>query len=110
MNTGTKVALGVIAGAAVVAAAAYLIDVDVSGDLELPAVEARVEGGEMPAVDVNTADIDVQERQANVPYPSDVDVDVETNEASIPYPSIDVTKPEEDVRAEEDDLNLNNES
>ena len=106
MSTGSKIILTAVVVAAIVALATWLIDVDVSGDLEVPEVSADVDvsGGEMPAVDVNTADIEVQERQAEIEVPSDVNVDVETEEETVNYPTVDVTEPEENDVAEEDDL------
>ncbi len=101
-NTGTKILLAGVAVAAVVAIAAWAIDVDVTGDLEMPTVTADVEGGELPAVDVNVVDVDVKEKRATIKVPTDVSV--KTEEKSIPYPAIDVTSPEENKVAEENDL------
>jgi hypothetical protein len=111
-NTGKIITAGVI-GAAAIFALVTLVDVDVSGDLEVPAVEMvggnielptiETSGGEMPAVDVNTADIDYVEREATVTVPTDVDV--KTEQKSIPVPSFEFTTPEENKVAEENDLN-----
>ena len=102
----SKLLLTAAAAAAIVAFAAWAVDVDVSGDLEIPEVVADVDmrGGELPNVDVDTVDIDVQEKRASIPYP-DVDVDVQEKQASIPYPDFEVTSPEENKTAEQDDLN-----
>ncbi|GEM_PF-2025354 len=111
-NTG-KIITGVVIGAAAIFALVTLVDVDVSGDLEVPNVEMvggnidlpeiETSGGEMPAVDVNTADITVQEREATVEVPTDVDV--KTEERSVSIPTIDIDTPEENKAAEENDLN-----
>jgi hypothetical protein len=99
-NTG-KLITGVAIGAIAVFALVTLLDVDISGETELPSVameggnielpEIETSGGEMPNVDVNTADIEVREREATVTVPTDV----ETEERDISYPSVDVTLPED---------------
>lgn len=109
-NTG-KLLTGIALGAVAVFALVTLIDVDVSGDLEVPEVameggnielpEIETSGGDMPAVDVNTADVEVIERQGSV----DVPTGIETEEKDFTYPSVDVSTPEENEMAEENDLN-----
>lgn len=106
MTSGSKLLLTGVCCAAVALAIAWAVDVDVTGDVELPEVTADIRGGEMPRVDVNTVDIDVSEGTATVPYPSDIEV--ETSEAEVPFPKIEVTPPEEDTYAEENDLNDTN--
>ncbi len=103
MNTGTKLLLTGVAVAAIVAVAMWAVDVDVTGDLELPQVVADVDvrGGEMPKVDVDTVDVNVSSEKVNVPYP---DVDVDGNEATFEVPTLDIDGPEEDTYAEEDNL------
>ncbi len=121
-NTG-KLLAGVAIGAVAIFALVTLVDVDVTGDLDVPSVEmsggditmpeleggnfdlpnVETSGGDMPRVDVNTADVDVVEREATVDVPTDVNV--ETEERTFSIPSLEVTKPEEDTYAEEDDLN-----
>lgn len=111
-NTGKIITAGLL-GAAAIFALVTLVDVDVTGDVEVPNVEMvggnielpeiETSGGDMPAVDVNTADIDYVERDATVEVPTDVDV--KTEEKSIPVPSFEITTPEEDTTAEENDLN-----
>lgn len=98
MTTGAKILTSVAAAVIVVLAFVYLVDVDVDGDVELPNIE--VSGGDMPAVDVNTADINVQERQADVEVPTGI----ETETRQVPYPDVNVTLPEENTTAEENDL------
>lgn len=102
MTSGSKIILTALAVAIVVAIAMWAIDVDVTGDVELPRIEANVEGGEMPDVDVDTADVDVGMEEGNVAVPSDIEV--ETTQTEIPYPTIDVEGPEEDTLDEQDDL------
>jgi len=111
-NTG-KLLTGVAIGAIAIFALVTLVDVDVSGDLEVPSVameggnielpEIETSGGEMPAVDVNTADIDYVEREEQIEVPTDVNVETETR--SITVPSFEMTTPEENKVAEENDLN-----
>ena len=111
-NTGKIITAGLL-GAAAIFALVTLVDVDVSGDLEAPSVEMvggnielpeiETSGGEMPAVDVNTADVDYVERDATVDVPTDVDV--QTEEKTFSVPSFEVTTPEENDVAEENDIN-----
>ena len=100
MTQAGKIITGVIIGAIAVFILVTLVDVDVSGDLEVP--EVQMTGGELPSVDVNTADIDVGTRDAEVEVPTDVNVETETR--SIPVPTIDIDTPEENKTAEENDL------
>ncbi len=101
----SKVILGAIVAVLIAAAAFWAIDVDVTGDVELPEIVADVDmrGGEMPNVDVNTVDVDVSTEPKTIEVP-DVDVDVDTTEMEIQVPEISIDKPEEDTYAEEDDL------
>lgn len=95
-NTGKIITAGLV-GAVAVFALVTLVDVDVSGDLKVPAVEMsggdielpeiQTSGGEMPDVDVNTADVEVT-----------------TEEKTIEIPSVDVQMPEENTKAEQNDL------
>lgn len=58
-----------------------LIDFDASGDLEAPRVE--VTGGEVPSVDVDTADIEVGTKTETIEVPTiDVDKAGEANAAA----------------------------
>jgi len=104
-NTEKMVAVGVSA-AVVVAVLMWAIDVDVTGDVEMPEVVADidVQGGKLPDIDVETVDVDIKEKTATVDIPTDVDVNVKTEEKEIPYPTIDITPPEENTTAEEDDI------
>ena len=101
-----KTIIAIIAAVVIALVAAWALDIDVSGDVEMPEVSADVEmtEGEMPEVDVRTVDIDVEERQGSVPVPTDVNV--ETEEKTFEYPALDVEKPEENTTAEEDDLEM----
>jgi hypothetical protein len=110
-NTGKIVTAGLL-GAAAIFALVTLVDVDVSGDLEMPNIEmsagdielpsVETSGGEMPAVDVNTAEINYVDREATVSVPTDVNV--QTEEKTISVPSFEYTSPEENTIAEENDL------
>lgn len=62
----------VVLALAVVAWLTGLIDFDASGELEAPKVE--VTGGEVPSVDVDTADIDVGTKTETIEVPT-IDVD-----------------------------------
>ena len=96
-NTG-KIITGVVLGAAAIFVLVTMIDVDVSGDVEVPSVEMvggnielpeiETSGGELPRVDANVADVDVETEEKTITVPTGVSVD----------------SPEEDTYAEENDL------
>ena len=101
-----KILITIIVAVLIVLGVTWFVDVDTSGDIELPEVAADVDvsGGELPEVDVDTADIDVGTGTATIDVPSDVDVDVETREQELSYPTIDIESPEENVTPEQDDM------
>ena len=75
---------------AVLAAIAYalgLFNVDAEGDLKTPEVDVAVEGGEVPDVQVETADVDVGTQTETVELP---EVDVKTTEEQVKLPDIDI--------------------
>lgn len=109
-NTGKIITAGIV-GAVAVFALVTLVDVDVSGDLEVPSVEmtggdielptVETSGGEMPEVEVDGPSVDVRETNATVDVPTDVNV--ETEEREVPgIPEVDVTLPEEETEADTD--------
>jgi uncharacterized lipoprotein len=67
---------------------------------ELPDVDVNAQGGELPAYDVETADVDVNTKPAEVTVP-DVDVNVNSEKATVPVPDVDVNMPQENDAAEE---------
>lgn len=81
-----------------------LPNVEVTGDVKMPEVTGGVdvEGGNMPDVDVETVDIDVEQEPMTIETP---DIDVDMKERTISVPTLSIDKPEEDTEAEEDDLN-----
>jgi hypothetical protein len=85
----------VLIAVALVLIAAWAIDVDTSGKFKAPEIVADVKPGELPDVDVDTADIDIREKKAEVNIP---DVDVNMKKTEVPYPSVDVQSPEENDR------------
>jgi hypothetical protein len=89
-NIGRLVATGI-------AVAAIGCDIDQTREAELPEVEVR--GGQMPQYDVDTADIDVNERPAEVNVP-DIDVDVDTERRRVTVPDVDVTMPDDEPETE----------
>ena len=124
MTDTNKLLAGVAIGAIAIFALVTLIDVDVSGDLEVPSIEMtdngditlptvdvsggnvdlpniETSGGEMPDVDVRTLDVDVVERDAEIEVPTGIET--ETKSLSIPTLEIEDTA-EENTYAEEDDL------
>lgn len=60
--------IGGVAVLAIGAAVVYLTDVDLTQTAELP--EVSVEGGQMPAVDLDVADVEVGEREVTVDVPT----------------------------------------
>ncbi len=111
-NTG-KLLTGVAIGAVAIFALVTLIDVDVTGDVEVPSIEMsggdielpeiETSAGNMPAVDVNTADVDFGTTQKQIEVPTDIDVQTESR--SVTVPTMEFTAPEENKYAEENDLN-----
>ena len=106
MKTSNAVLTG-LAVAVIVAGLAWAIDVDVSGDTELPSVDMEMTEGEMPEVDVEAVDVDVTEEQGTIRVPN---VDVNMEEKTIPYPNIDVQHKDgaQDGVANEDDMSKMN--
>jgi hypothetical protein len=66
-------------------------DIDQTREGELPEVEVRE--GQMPAYDVDTADVDFDTTTETVDVP---DVDVTTREETVEVPNVDVDMPGED--------------
>jgi len=80
---------GVVAATLVVGALILFTDLDLTQTAELP--EVSVEGGQLPAVDVDVADIDVGTKTIEVEVPTvDVDLPKEGQEADDLADNIDV--------------------
>lgn len=81
--------IGGIAILAIGAAAIYLTDIDLTQTAEMP--EVSVEGGQMPAVDMDVADVEVG-----------------SEEVTVEVPTVDVTPPEEENETDDlaDDLEV----
>jgi hypothetical protein len=93
MSSGARTGLiiAVIAVIAVIAAFAFgLIDVSQTKETRLP--EVSVQGGQAPAFDVDTADVDVGTANTTVDVPK---VEVGTTEEKIELPTVDVKKTNE---------------
>lgn len=85
-----------LASTSLVVLALAACDVSQTKEAELPDVD--VKGGQMPEFEVETADVEVEQKTAKIPYP-DVDVDVKKKEAEVTYPDIDLEMPgEEEAR------------
>ena len=80
--------LVVVAVLAVLAYALGLFNVDAEGELKTPEVAVAVEGGELPDVQVETADIDVGTTTETVKLP---EVDVSTTEEEVKLPTVEIT-------------------
>ena len=90
--------IGGLALLALGAAAIYLTDIDLTQTAELP--EVSVEGGQMPKVDVDVADIDVGSREVDFRVPTiDIDLPEEERETDDLADDIDVDA-DLDVRIE----------
>ncbi|GLQ21154.1 hypothetical protein ACFFUB_06670 [Algimonas porphyrae] len=74
--------IGGVALLALGAAVIYLTDVDLTQTAELP--EVSVEGGQMPAIDVDVADVDLG-----------------SEEVTVSVPTIDITPPQEGEEADD---------
>lgn len=77
-------------------------DVDKTREGEMPDVDVDVEGGQLPAYDVETPDVDVRGEERTIEVP-DVDVDVDSEERTITVPDVDVTMPDEKLEPGEVD-------
>ncbi|GHA75752.1 hypothetical protein [Cognatilysobacter bugurensis] len=75
-------------------------NVEKTQDGELPDVDVNAQGGELPAYDVETADVDVGTEPATVSVP-DVDVDVGSEQKTVEVPDVDVNMPQENDAVEE---------
>lgn len=74
----------------VIAAFAFgLIDINQTKETQLP--EVAVQGGQAPAFDVDTADVDVGTEQTSVEVPK---VEVGTTKTEVELPTVDVKKAE----------------
>lgn len=74
-NQGSRNVIIIVAVIAVLAVVAYalgLFNVDASGDLKTP--EVSLSGGEIPEIDVNTADVSIGSEEVTVDVPT---VDIE---------------------------------
>ncbi len=72
----------------VIAAFAFgLIDINQTKKTQLP--DVAIEGGQAPAFDVDTADVDVGTKQESIKVP---DVDVKTKDETIEVPTVSVNK------------------
>lgn len=70
--------------------ALYGCDVDQTREARAPDVD--VEGGQLPAYDVDTPEVDVEQEKRQVTVP---DVDVQTEERTVTVPEVDVEPPKE---------------
>jgi len=89
-----RTTLTVLAVIIIALIAVWAIDIDFSGETEMPTADVQVEGGNLPDADVDTADVDVQTEEQTVTVP---DVDVTTEEQTVPTPDVTVTEPEADT-------------
>ncbi|WP_232476160.1 hypothetical protein [Flavisphingomonas formosensis] len=87
-SIGAGIIVAAILILAVIAAFAFgLIDVDQTKKAELP--EVSVQGGQAPAFDVKTADVDVGTKTETVDVPK---VEVKSKKTDVEVPTVDVKK------------------
>ena len=84
-------------GLAVLAQMTGLVNFDTSGTIRAPAIDVKISGGEVPAVDVETAKVKVGVTEKKVTLPSGVDVDMRDEQVKLP--DVDVTQPTDDGSA-----------
>jgi hypothetical protein len=92
MSSGARGILiaAVIIVLAVIAAFAFgLVDISQTRETKLP--EVAVQGGQAPAFDVDTAEVDVGTRNTSIEVPK---VEVGTTKENVELPTIDVKKAE----------------
>ena len=73
--------------AALVAYALGLFNIDQTKEAALPSVKVEAKGGQLPSFDVDTADIDVQTKNATIEVPK---VEVETTKTKVEVPTVTV--------------------
>lgn len=91
-SSGGRTIILVIAAIALAVIAAFafgLVDVNQTKDARLP--EVAVQGGQAPAFDVKTADVDVGTKKTTVDVPK---VEVGTTRTQVEVPTVDVKKPD----------------
>lgn len=86
-----KLAKGIAAVGLVLSAVAGC-DIDQTREARLPDVDVDVEPGQMPAYDIETADVEVSMEEKTVKVP---DVDVSMEETTISVPDVDVEMPDD---------------
>jgi hypothetical protein len=72
-NKGGRTILIIVAVVALLGVVAYalgLFNVDASGELKTPEVAVDVTGGEVPSMEVETADVDVGTKSVDVDVPT----------------------------------------
>lgn len=72
-------------------------DVDQTRDGKLPDVDVEAKGGQMPAYEVETADVDVGTKRSRLNVP---DIDVNSKETEVTVPDVDVKMPADDAEEE----------
>lgn len=87
-----------------------LPNVEITGNLEMPTVDADVnaEGGNLPEVDVNVVDVELGTEEMEVEVPTDVNVETETK--TIEVPTLDIDAPEEDTIADDTSIDADAET
>ncbi|WP_371395330.1 hypothetical protein [Fretibacter rubidus] len=120
-GSGKKIAgfaLGAVLIAGIAAAGLYLVDVDQTQEARLPDVNVSVEKGQMPAFDVDVADVSVTQEEVEVEVPTmgvetetrtievEVPVDVETGSTTetITVPTLNIERPTVDSPDNDEDV------
>ena len=93
MTSGARTGLivAIVAVVAIIGAFAFgLIDINQTREAHLP--EVKTEGGQMPAFDVDTADVAVGTKTEKLELP---EVKIDTTKEEIKLPTVDVKKTDE---------------
>lgn len=107
---GAGLVIGALLIAGVAAAGIYLVDLDQTKEARLPSVDVKVTEGQMPAYDVEVADVSIEQEAVDVEVPTmdvqtetktievevPVDVDAGTKTKTMTVPTLNIEKPEED--------------
>ena len=94
MSSGARnmLVIAILAVLALIALFAFgIIDVDQTKEARLPDVKVEAEGGQLPGVDVDTADVSVGTTKETIELP---EVDVKTKKETVELPSVDVKEAE----------------
>ena len=111
---GTAIVVSALLIAGVAAAGLYLVDFDQTKEARLPNVDVKVTDGQMPAFDVDVADVSVEDKALGINVPTvgvqtetktieievPVDVYADMKEETVVVPTLNIERPEADNPAD----------